>query len=121
MYEPDQHGQNPEVQGRGHEVTPDGDARINSQAEQDRPFGSDLAGQPPEQERERDADELDGEDSTHQVRGTDADLFPVYRGHLDDRADAIVVEPEGQDEDRQLPVPAYFPHCVSQSLEAGGQ
>ena len=37
---------------------------------------------------------------------TDADLRAIDGRHVDDRADAVVVEPEGNQEDQQLAVPA---------------
>ena len=41
-----------------HEVADDADPRVDDQPQRDRRLGADPAGQHPEEERERDADEL---------------------------------------------------------------
>ena len=55
------------------------------------------------------ADELGDENGSDQIGHLDTDFVPHGRGHLDDRADAVVVEPEGDEENEELSISGDFP------------
>ncbi len=106
LHHADQDRQRKELRGRVHEVAEHADERIDDQADEDRRLGPDAIGEHPEQERERDADELrDQQRADHRVV-VEADLGSVDGGHPDDRLDAVVVDQEGEQEHEGLPVHA---------------
>ena len=86
----------------------EGDADINKQADGEGLFGSDPVGQPAKQKCKGDANKLNHQQGTDQVNLADANFRPVDGGHLDNGADAVIVEPESHQEKKQVAVAGDF-------------
>ena len=105
--------------GRLHEVPGDGDQGVDCQAQEDGPLGTHPAGQAAESEGARNADELRDDEGTDHIACIQPDLAAVDGGHLDDRADTVVVEPEGPQKEQQLPVLEQLAEGVAEASETG--
>jgi len=102
-----------------HEETADGDSCIDRQRQKDRVFGAEPFGQPAKQEGEREGHELNHQQRTDDGHIAELELFAVNRRHVNDGANAVVVQPEGEDEDHQLAVAAQVGKSSRQPFEAG--
>jgi len=119
LYEADHAGQYPEVPGLGHEVAEYADQRIDAESKQNRPLGAEPLCQGAEEEGHRHSDDLGEEQRSCQVRGANADLRAIDGGHLDNGADAIRVQPEGDEEPEQLAVATQIPKGLGKALKGG--
>ena len=90
-----------------------------SEPEEDRPLGPDPAGQHAEEERKRDAHELDEQDRRDHRTLIDADLVAVDRRHADDRADAVVVDQKRQQHQEALSIAAELAQRLGQASQHG--
>ena len=102
-----------------HEVAGDGDECIPAQPDHHRALGPDALAEFAEEQREGNADKLGEEQRPYQVHRADANFRPVDRRHLDDGADAVIVEPEGDEELEELAIFADLGERYPQPFEAG--
>ena len=101
----DQNASTKKCQVGRHEVAEDADDDVDDERDEDRRLRADAAGQPAEEKRERDADELHEHERRDQRVLRQPDLLAVDRRHPDDRADAVVVDQERHQHQERLAVP----------------
>ena len=90
----DQAGENDEMERRGHEIADDADPHVHHEPQKDRPLGADVPGEPAEEKRERNPDELHRRDRPDHDGSAEMPLLAIDRRHPDDGADAVVVDQE---------------------------
>src|SRR5690606_13555281 len=120
LHEADHERERPEVPGLADEVAEDGDDCVDAEREVDAAARPDAHGEGAEQEAERDADELDEEQSADEGSLPEAELGPVDHCEPLDRVDPVDVEPEREQELERLAVLADLAERLAQPAEGDG-
>ena len=117
LYEAHENREHIEFTRAGHAVRENANAGVHDEADEDGKARADLSGQTTERKSERNANELDEQDSGDEIRLSNADLGAVHGGHFDDGLNAIVVNGEGEHGERRLFVATQFPQSFAKSRE----
>ena len=98
----------------------DRDGDVSGQPEENRPLAADAACEDAEKDGAGNADELRQQQRADELPHRDSQLRAVDRRHVDDGPDAVIIEPEGEEKDEEIPVRAHPEEGLPQTAEAFG-
>ena len=99
----------------GQEEGEAGDAEVCGDADGDQPFRRVRSGQTAHDQGAGEGHELGQQEGQEQVRAVEAQSRSVGGGHVNDGIDAVDIEEEGQEEEKDLLVPDHFLQGMAQS------